>query len=246
MPTCFVIQPFDSKFNKRFDDIYSPAIHKAELEAYRVDRDPSVEVPINAIESGIRNSAICLADITQDNPNVWYELGFAISANIPVVLLCANDSQRIKYPFDIQHRTIISYNTDSLSDFNTLSESITEKLISILDKSEFLQKIAKSDPIAQTDGLSQVEILTLAIIAGAGSTSTSSISQYTLANEAGGYGLNKLGISIGVRKLIQKEFIDDFVEYDSSDGEEYTRIRVTSNGWDWICNNEEKFTTHAV
>jgi hypothetical protein len=72
MQTCFVIQPFDAaKFDKRFDDVYKPAIKDAGLDAYRVDRDPGVEVPIDAIEEGIRTAAICLADITTDNPNVW-------------------------------------------------------------------------------------------------------------------------------------------------------------------------------
>lgn len=33
MPICFVIQPFDSgRFDKRFDDVYKPAIEAAGLE----------------------------------------------------------------------------------------------------------------------------------------------------------------------------------------------------------------------
>ena len=59
MPTCFVIQPFDSgKFDKRFQDIYKPAIEAAGLEAYRVDLDPGVLVPIESIEKGIRQAAV--------------------------------------------------------------------------------------------------------------------------------------------------------------------------------------------
>jgi hypothetical protein len=47
MPTCFVVQPFDrGKFDKRFEDTFRPAIESAGLEAYRVDRDPYVEVPL--------------------------------------------------------------------------------------------------------------------------------------------------------------------------------------------------------
>ena len=81
MPTCFVIQPFDDggKFDKRFQDNLQPALKDAGLDAYRVDLDPSVDVPIDAIESRIRDAAICLADITTDNPNVWYELGYAFA-----------------------------------------------------------------------------------------------------------------------------------------------------------------------
>lgn len=114
MPVCFVIQPFDSgKFDKRFDDVYKPAIEAAGLEAYRVDRDPGVEVPIDGIEDGIRTATICLADITTDNPNVWYELGFAYDAGRPVVMVCSKERPDKRYPFDIQHRTIIPYGADS-------------------------------------------------------------------------------------------------------------------------------------
>ena len=55
METCFVIQPFDGggKFDKRYEDIYSPAIKAANLIPYRVDRDPSVNIPIEDIEKEI-------------------------------------------------------------------------------------------------------------------------------------------------------------------------------------------------
>ena len=40
MPTCFVIQPFDSgKFDKRFDSVFKPAIKNAGMDAYRVDQE---------------------------------------------------------------------------------------------------------------------------------------------------------------------------------------------------------------
>ena len=54
MPTCFVIQPFDSgPYDKRFEQTFKPAITAAGLEPYRVDQDPRVVVPIDSIESGI-------------------------------------------------------------------------------------------------------------------------------------------------------------------------------------------------
>ena len=54
MQTCFVIQPFDGgRFDKRYDDVYAPAIRDAGLEPYRADRDVKAEVLIDAIEEGI-------------------------------------------------------------------------------------------------------------------------------------------------------------------------------------------------
>lgn len=125
MPTCFVIQPFDSsKFDKRFDDVYKPALEEQGLEAYRVDRDPEVEIPIEAIEDGIRDAAICLADITTDNPNVWYELGYAFAAGRPVIMVCSDERTGNRFPLDIQHRTVIKYRPDSVSDFSELKNRI--------------------------------------------------------------------------------------------------------------------------
>ena len=98
-----------------------------ELEPYRVDKDPSVEVPIEAIEEGIAKAAICLADITTDNPNVWYELGYAFASDRPVIMICSDERQGKKYPFNIQHRTVISYSPESPSDFQKLREQISGK-----------------------------------------------------------------------------------------------------------------------
>jgi hypothetical protein len=106
MNRCFVIQPFDrGPFDKRFDDVLTPAIGDAGLEAYRVDRDPTVTIPIEAIEKEIREAAACLADVSTDNPNVWFELGFAFACGKPVVLICAA-SRSSRFAFDIQHRQI--------------------------------------------------------------------------------------------------------------------------------------------
>ena len=55
MAKCFVIQPFDrDKFDRRYEETFKPAIEAARYEPYRVDKDPSVEIPIEQIEKGIR------------------------------------------------------------------------------------------------------------------------------------------------------------------------------------------------
>jgi hypothetical protein len=123
MATCFIIQPFDGgPFDKRYEDILVPAVSAAGLEPYRVDRDPSVSIPIDEIEAGIRSSDVCLAEITTDNPNVSFELGFAIASQKDVVLICSNERES-RLPFDVQHRSIISYETDSPRDFGELAKA---------------------------------------------------------------------------------------------------------------------------
>ena len=68
-------------------------------------------------------SSMCFAEITTDNPNVWYELGFAFACKKDVVMVCSEERTG-KFPFDIQHRQVITYKTSSKSDFETLEETI--------------------------------------------------------------------------------------------------------------------------
>ena len=133
---CFVIQPFDrGAFDKRYNGVFVPAIKSAGLEPYRVDLDPSASIPIKEIESEIRSSEICLADVTTDNPNVWFELGFAIAVTKEVVLVCF-DERKSKFPFDVQHRNIIKYKTESSQDFNKLRKDIKERIKATLKKKD--------------------------------------------------------------------------------------------------------------
>jgi hypothetical protein len=128
MRLCFVIQPFDrGPFDARFRSTLAPAIQDAGLEPYRVDHDPSTVIPSDDIQAGIRGADACVADITLDNPNVWLEVGLAISANKPILLL-ANGSAREAFPFDVRHRHIVKYATQDITDFVRLRHEITSRL----------------------------------------------------------------------------------------------------------------------
>lgn len=241
MLTCFVIQPFDSgKFDKRFDDVYKPAVEAAGLEAYRVDRDPKVEVPIEAIEDGIRNAAICLADITSDNPNVWYELGFAFAAGRSVVMVCSEERTTKKYPFDIQHRAIINYAPEAPRDFDRLRSDITDRIKALLKKTEALRQVADSEQVAPTQGLSQHELMVFAVLAGDTGLPGSSASLYSLKNDVERAGLTSIGFSLAFRRLLAKRLIEVFEEHEEH-GESYNAARLTAEGWEWVERNEVLF-----
>ena len=245
MATCFVIQPFDSgKFDKRFEDIYKPAIEAAGLEAYRVDKDPSVSVPIESIEDGIRQASVCLADITADNPNVWYELGYAFALGQSIVMVCSEERTSKKYPFDIQHRSIIPYQADSPSDFDKLKESLTVRIKALLKKNETLQKFSEVDPVAPVGGLSQAEILVLAIVAGSSYLPTSAVGAFSAKRDAERAGVTNMGFNIGIRRLSAKRFIEIVGLWDEQTNDPYDGIKMTDSGWTWIEQNEAKFVLH--
>jgi hypothetical protein len=236
---CFVIQPFDGgKFDKRFKDVLEPAIRESQLEPYRVDRDPDVSIPIESIEKGIQSAAVCLADITTDNPNVWFELGFAISANKPVVMVCAGE-RSTKFPFDVQHRSIIKYSTESSGDFDDLRKKIVVRLTTILKKEATLERLAAT-PLATASGLSQYELVVLATIAGAAWTPDGLVTVSEIKRDAGKAGITTIATTLGLRKLVKAGFIEPGTATDE-DGDSYVAFNITSEGWDWIAANEGKF-----
>lgn len=241
MPTCFVIQPFDSKFDKRYDDIFRPALEKADLNAYRVDRDPSVEVPIDAIEESIRNATICLADITTDNPNVWYELGYAFAADRSVILVCSDERTKGKFPFDIQHRTVIQYGSESSSDFEALGEEITKRAEALIRKNVATRRIMENEPLAAQEGLSQIEILVLAIAAAETVVASDSVSAFQLKRDAERSGLTAVGFALALRRLQRRGFVKVIQETDH-DGSEYQAIVLEDDSWTWIDDHESLFS----
>jgi len=240
MNTCFVIQPFDDEgpFDKRFDQVLVPAIKGTQLEPYRVDRDPRVSIPIDEIENAIRGSAICLADITEDNPNVWFELGYAIAARKDVVLICSALRQT-KFPFDVQHRTIITYSVESPGDFETLRKKVTERIKAVLDKGESLAIVAAS-PLAEVEGLSQHELITLASLVENLARPDGAVYPSSIHQDVARNGFTQMASVLGIKGLTEKDVISETTIYDEA-GENYLGYMVTENGWNWIRRNEDKF-----
>nr|WP_276978508.1 hypothetical protein [Ferrimicrobium acidiphilum] len=240
MPTCFVIQPFDDggPFDKRFNDTYTPAIEAAGLKAYRVDRDPKTEVLIDAIEQGIQDAAICLADITTNNPNVWYELGYAFALRRPVVIVVCSGERHGGYPFDIQHRPIISYKSEAPTDYDHLKKDITERLTALLGSSVAVERIAKSEQVAPTDGLTQHELMLLVTLAGDTGLPGSSTSMWRLKNDVEASGLTSIGFALAFRRLASKGFVESF--------EDTGDVRLTDTGWAWIDRHESLFILKKV
>jgi len=240
MEQCFVIQPFDDggKFDKRYDEVYDPAIRKADLDPYRVDRDPGASIPIEKIEAGIRVSRVCLADITEDNPNVWFELGYAIAARREVVLVCSSE-RTSRFPFDVQHRNIIRYDTKSPSDFSTLQESITKRLIAVGEKETRLEDLAKASPVATVHGLEGFEIATLVSVSQQCHAPTSTISVYILEEEMRRAGFLPIATTLGIRGLILKEMLSSSTETDEN-GYSYPALSPTDRGIEWLLQNFAK------
>lgn len=128
LKTCFVIQRFDgSVYDKRYRETFAPAIERAGAKAVRADEVLGTRPVVEKIEEGLRSADVAFAEVSEDNPNVFLELGFALALNVPTVIVC-DKSRRDKLPFDIAHRPISFYSTDAQSDYENISRTIESSI----------------------------------------------------------------------------------------------------------------------
>lgn len=117
----FVLMPFDEDF----DDIYKFGIKETAknvgIRAERVDEQLYSEGMLNRIYNQIEKADIIIADMTDRNANVFYEVGFAHAKNKLCIHL-TQDSTDI--PFDLQHQRHIVYGTS----IQNLREQLEENL----------------------------------------------------------------------------------------------------------------------
>ena len=122
---CFVMMPFGN----RFDDVYrlgiAPAASENGLIALRADEMAGSGFILEQILSAIQQSRICVADLTGNNPNVLYEVGYAQAIRKPIVLLAGEGAQ---LPFDIAHQRVIMYGDDVESTRERLSGAVAVAL----------------------------------------------------------------------------------------------------------------------
>ena len=244
LPVCFVIQPFDKgKFDKRFEDAFKPTLLAAGLHAYRVDQDPASDVLIDDIEDGIRRAAVVLADVTTDNPNVWYELGFAYAAGKPVILVCC-DERKGELPFDIRHRKVIQYKSESPSDFESLGVGVRQRAEALL-QSAMATQVDEGDPLAPQDGLAQREVHLLGLVAAKTAVPGEAESVWSLQHDAKSSGLTDVALGLAFRSLVSRGFVK-IEEIDDHNGT-YSGAYVTDAGWTWIKQHDRLFrlTTEA-
>ncbi|MGB5949958.1 MAG: hypothetical protein WBG82_11610 [Parvibaculum sp.] len=242
---CFVIQPFDGgMFDRRYEEAFAPAIVAAGLEPYRVDQDPSASIPIEQIEARIPGAVACLADITLDSPNVWFELGYALSAGKEICLVCST-ARSGKYPFDVQHRNIIKYQSDSPSDFDDLKSKISDRLMAIQDTANKLAAIKTRSPLKDDGGLSPHEIMVLASIMESRSGPEEGVSHWTVQQALDRQGYNNLGLNIGIERLLRKGLITSAKEA-NFDSDPCTVYFVEDAGSTWLLENVDMLDLRAT
>lgn len=128
--TCFIMMPFAPPIGNYYSTIYEPAIKKAKLKPVRADNDMFGTGKImDQIWQGINSAKVLVAELTERNPNVFYELGLAHALQKPVVLVASNEED---VPFDIRHIRVIYYDVRDPFWGQKLIEKVAENVLSAL------------------------------------------------------------------------------------------------------------------
>lgn len=145
LDTCFVMMPFGDWFDRYYQDIYVPAIRDAGFEPIRADEVFSTGSVVEQIWEQIKKAKVLLADLTDRNANVFYELGMAHAARKPVIFTAP---QVEDVPFDLRHLRVIIYEVREPEWSNKLRLSVTDYLKNALkDPEKSIPHPFRGDPI---------------------------------------------------------------------------------------------------
>ena len=130
----FIIMPFDKKFDDIYDNIklaMQKAVPGEQIYCYRLDEIRSAGRITDDLISEIEKALLCIADVSGNNPNVMWEVGYAMALKKPVIAITQHHEL---LPFDIRDMRVIEYDRDRLS--VTLRESLVESIKATLAKYE--------------------------------------------------------------------------------------------------------------
>jgi len=112
----FVAMSFSDSMKSVWEKAIKPAITGAGYKAYRVDIEPHIDRIDAKIVAEIRNSFFVVADVTEQKHGVYFEAGYALGMNLPVIW-CVRKDDLAKVHFDTrQYNHIIWESTEELKE----------------------------------------------------------------------------------------------------------------------------------
>jgi primosomal replication protein N len=103
---CFVLMPFAETFQPIYEDTIKPSIQRQGLRCLRADEIRGTNLITRDIWEMINRARIIIADLTDQNPNVFYEVGLAHAIGKDVLLLTQTMTD---VPFDMKTMRCIVY-----------------------------------------------------------------------------------------------------------------------------------------
>ncbi len=129
---CFVLMPFVDQNDIQIvynDHIKNVVENRCGLRCERADDIYDISGIMQSVWESISKASIIIADLTNRNPNVFYELGIAHTLGKPVIMI----TQSMEFvPFDLRHLRCIlyEYKPKSIKKFELILEKTVRSVLS--------------------------------------------------------------------------------------------------------------------
>jgi hypothetical protein len=162
MLRAFAAFPFKEEYFNLFHNQVQSVCDEFEIDLCIADRNKDENI-IDCIKENINRCNIFIADVTEKNLNVYYELGFAFALNKEKIIIAQNGTN---LPFDIGPHRVIFYNPKNLQplkqhirarivDSDLHSESKKIKISPILYRGDlfeyFIDSVTYNDKTSNTN-----------------------------------------------------------------------------------------------
>lgn len=126
---CFVLMPFHHPFDSYYQKIIKPAAADAGLGTLRSDEIYGRKAIIKDIWERIWAARVVVADVTERNPNVNYELGLCDALGVPTIIIAGKIED---VPFDYKHRRCIPYDREDAGWDDKLRADLSNTIRAVL------------------------------------------------------------------------------------------------------------------
>jgi hypothetical protein len=162
-PLAFVIMPFDPDFNSVYEQLVKPALQEAGYDVARADSLLDQQNILASIVRSIHSADLIVAELTNLNANVMYELGVCHTLARPTILLTQSISD---LPFDLRSYVTHEYSTnfvEALELKNKLNHIATEARLGKVRFSnpvtDYLPKSTASAPLVDIHSQTAVQLI---------------------------------------------------------------------------------------
>ena len=151
MKTCFFVSPIGqegsdtrNRADKVFKYIVDPVCKSCEVNAVRVDQLNQADAITQTIIDHLLNDELVIADMTEHNPNAFYEMGYRACTKKPMINIKAKGEA---IPFDIANIRAFDYD---LTDLDSVEE-VKSRLIQTIRS---MNLVYTQEELGNNDGVS--------------------------------------------------------------------------------------------
>lgn len=119
--SCFVIMPYSAESDRVYSEAIAPAlmsIPDKKILVLRADQMGHEAITLRAhVENAVRSADFIITDVSGNNPNVMYELGYAAAIGKPVVIVSRKSLGEL--PANLRESPVLYYRDDELLEFKS-------------------------------------------------------------------------------------------------------------------------------